>query len=104
MTRYIKKIKKQRIVLEPLTKTEIDKAYKIIEQEHPLKHTLIWETLPCLKYCKKSLPKFVPNQQDDSELDEETKENLSVYQGANDLEKLIGEDDEEDIDDPPPWM
>ena len=39
----------------------------MIDADHPLKDTLIWVALPFLKPCKRKIPKFIPNQEDDTD-------------------------------------
>ena len=66
MTGFVKRITGERRQLTPLNREEREMAQRMIDREHPLRNTLIWVTLPCLKPIRRWLPGFIPNQEEDS--------------------------------------
>ena len=55
--------KGKRRKLKPLTPDEMTQALILVDEEHPLQHTLIYEALPFLKPLKDRnwLPNFIPH-------------------------------------------
>lgn len=48
--------------LQNLTETERNAVQRLIDEDHPLQDILVWVALPCLKPCRRHLPKFIPKQ------------------------------------------
>lgn len=68
-------------------------AQVLIDREHPLQDLLIWDTLPCLRKCKKRLPDFIPNQTE-GDLDSSSSEDEAAATNVNTSDQLNQNDDE----------
>ena len=68
-------------------------AQVLIDREHPLQDLLIWDTLPCLRKCKKRLPDFIPNQTE-GDLDSSFSEDEAAATNVNTSDQLNQNDDE----------
>lgn len=80
-------IKGEKVVPKPLNKHQRDMAQVLIDREHPLQDLLIWDTLPCLRKCKRRLPDFIPyqtagDQSSTSSDDEATTTNADPFERA----------------------
>lgn len=67
--------------LQNLTETERNAVQRLIDEDHPLQDILVWVALPCLKPCRRHLPKCIPkqSQEDATEDFEEEQPEPSVF-------------------------
>lgn len=55
--------------VKTLEEEDRQKLQRFIDEDHPLKDILIWVALPCLRPCRRRLPKCIPKQPSREELD-----------------------------------
>ena len=93
ISKKITEIKGEKQPPRPLTSQERDMAQVLIDREHPLQDLLIWDTLPCLRRCKKRLPDFIPNQTE-GDLDSSSSEDEAAASVFDSSVQLNQNDDE----------